>query len=299
MTAPRMLVALTALCLGAAPVADAQGRSPRLVSTTELAERLGREEMVVIDVRQAWSSYLESHLEGAVWLHIETLRAAQDGLPFQLLGGAEYARLFGRLGVRPGLPVVVYSAGDQLNIDATFVAWLLASAGASDVSLLDGGYAKWELEGRPVTQRYPRFRSTAEFGGAAFRPEVAGLEEVMAAVKGSGAMLVDARPTEQYTGVAGAQARRGHIPGAVSHPWKNDLEKPDFALVWKPVAALREAYAAEGIVPERDIIVYCNSGTEASHVHFALRFLLGYPRVRIFPGSWTQWAEREELPVER
>jgi thiosulfate/3-mercaptopyruvate sulfurtransferase len=67
--------------------------------------------------------------------------------------------------------------------------------------------------------------------------------------------------------------------------------------VWKPAAELRQAYAAQGIVPERDIIAYCNSATEASHVYFTLRYLLGYPRVRIYVGSWTEWAEDEQLPV--
>ena len=70
-------------------------------------------------------------------------------------------------------------------------------------------------------------------------------------------------------------------------------------LVWKSVNDLRAGYAAQGISPERDIILYCNSGTEASHVYFALRFLLGYPKVRIYTGSWTEWAEREDLPIER
>jgi thiosulfate/3-mercaptopyruvate sulfurtransferase len=69
--------------------------------------------------------------------------------------------------------------------------------------------------------------------------------------------------------------------------------------VWKSPEALRAAYAAQGITPDRNIILYCNSGTEASHVFFALRYLLGYPNVRVFMGSWSQWAEREELPVEK
>jgi thiosulfate/3-mercaptopyruvate sulfurtransferase len=281
-----------------APLA-AQQAEPRvgLIAPEELVPRL--DSVAVIDVRAAWSSYLQNHLPGAVWLNIETLRAQRGELPFQLLDGAAYSALFRRLGVDPKRPVVVYSAGEQLDIDATFVAWLLAEMGHPRVRVLDGGYARWELEGRPVTQRYPRRPTPAALAGRRFNPRIATLEEVRQAAAGGAALLVDARPAEQFAGSAGAQLRRGHIPGAVNHPWKDDLEKRDLALVWRPVDSLRAAYRAQGITPDKDIIVYCNSGTEASHVLFALRYLLGYPRVRIYVGSWTQWAEREELPTER
>jgi thiosulfate/3-mercaptopyruvate sulfurtransferase len=272
----------------------------QLIGTEALAALVERGDVALVDVRQAWTSYLQGHLPGAVWLHVETLRAGAAGLPFQLLSADLYARLFDRLGLSARRPVVVYSAGDQLDVDATFAAWILESMGARDVRVLDGGYAKWVLEGRPVSSRFSR-RATPAGGwvtGTAFRPPVASLEDVRRAVNGSGALLVDARPVEQFTGAAGAQPRRGHIPGAINHPWKDDLETRDLALVWKDREALRAGYAAQGITPDRDIILYCNTGTEASHLFFALRNLLGYPRVRIYLGSWTEWAERDDLPVE-
>ncbi len=304
-------VAAWALLLtGAAPGIKAQDRSPRLIASSELAVLLRRDSTtkaivdkipaVLVDVRQSWTSYLQNHLPGAVWLNVETLRAEQGELPFQLLPANHYADLFRRLGLAPDERIVIYSAGDQADVDATYVAWLLASAGASEVRVLDGGYAKWELENLPVTQRYPRGAPVGgEFKPGRFRPATASLEEVEAAARGAGALLVDARPPEQFAGAAGAQLRRGHIPGAVNHLWKDDLEKVDLALVWKSPEALRAAYTAQGITPDKDIILYCNTGTEASHLFFALRYLLGYPRVRIFAGSWTQWSEREELPIEK
>jgi thiosulfate/3-mercaptopyruvate sulfurtransferase len=303
---PWIVVVLAWLAPGAL---GAQAATPRLITTEKLAERLGdtlevtglvtRSPVTVLDVRQAWISYLQNHLPGAVWLNVETLRAQQRELPFQLLSGSQYSELFQRLGVFPDNPVFIYSAGDQSDIDATFVAWLLASAGATKVYVLDGGYAKWDVEARPLSQRYPRLPlPSSRLKAKAFRPEIASLEDVKAAVAGSGTLLVDARPPEQYNGAAGAQLRRGHIPGAINHSWKSDLVKPDLALVWQSADSLRAAYQAQGITPDRDIILYCNTGTEASHVFFALKYLLGYPRVRIFTGSWTQWAEREELPIQ-
>ena len=289
----------TATWLAALLLLPTRSQAQSLIQPDSLVPLLERKDVAIIDVRQSWTSYLGNHLPGAAWLSIETLRAQQDELPFQLLTPGAYAELFRRLHVDPAKPVVVYSAGDQFDIDATFTAWLLASAGAKQVFLLDGGYARWELERRPLTQRYPRRSGeVGRFQPGRFHPAVASLAEVERASKGSGVVLVDARPADQYGGSAGAQLRRGHIPGAISHPWKNDLETRDLVLVWKSRDSLAASYQAQGITADRDIIVYCNSGTEASHVFFALKYLLAYPRVRIYVGAWSQWSEREELPIQ-
>lgn len=297
----RLRPVLLGLILTGALGSRSLAQTPRLITPAELIAMGDSAGVRVLDVRQSWTSYLTNHLPNAAWLNIETLRAQDRELPFQLLSAEQYADLFRRLSLEPSKPTVVYSAGDQFDIDATFVCWLLTSAGARRVYLLDGGYARWEVENRPVSQKYPRWApSGASFSPRNFAPAIASFEDVRSAALGlSGAQLIDARPPEQYAGSAGAQLRRGHIPSAVNHPWKDDLEKQDLVLVWKSVDALRMTYQSQGITPERDIIVYCNSGTEASHVFFALRYLLGYPRVRIYAGSWTQWSEREELPVEK
>jgi thiosulfate/3-mercaptopyruvate sulfurtransferase len=109
---------------------------------------------------------------------------------------------------------------------------------------------------------------------------------------------VDARNADQYAGRAGAQLRRGHIPGAISHFWQGDMAKVDFATVWKPRDELRASYAAQGITSDKAIILYCNGGLESSHVYFALHNLLGFPHVRVYDGSFTEWSERTELPVK-
>jgi thiosulfate/3-mercaptopyruvate sulfurtransferase len=281
-----------------APVAPAPGVSrPGIVSTEELAAWQARGPVVLVDIRTDVFTYLRGHLPGAVYLNTETLRASRGGIPTQLLDGPVYAALFSRIGLPFDRPVVIYSAGETRNIDATFLAWLLAGFGHQQVYVLDGGYFKWQLELRPVVPQYPRLEET-EFPSDAFRPDQASLEDVQRALRTGGAILVDARPPDQYAGEAGAQMRRGHIPGAISHYWQDDLTREGFGFVWKQPAELRAEYQAQGITPEKDIIAYCNSATEASHVHFTLRYLLGYPRVRVYVGSWTEWAERGELPVE-
>jgi thiosulfate/3-mercaptopyruvate sulfurtransferase len=297
-----LVLVLSAGCGGArSPDVPAPAGSPRLpgiISTEQLAAWQQERPVSLIDVRSDVFTYLKDHLPGAVFLHTESLRASRGGIPTQLLDGPAYARLFGGIGLAFDRPVVIYSAGETHNMHATFLAWLLAGLGHPEVHVLDGGYYKWLLEHRPVVRQYPRLAET-RFPDVPFRPEEASLAEVQAALRDGETVLVDARPPDQYAGVAGAQMRRGHIPGAISHYWQDDLEREGFGFVWKSPDRLRREYAAQGITPDKPIIAYCNSATEASHVHFTLRYLLGYPRVRVYVGSWTEWAEREELPVER
>ncbi len=277
-----------------APRPPAPHAFPRLISTDSLAAWLARGPVRVVDIRTDVFTYLTSHLPSAVYVNTETLRASRGGIPVQLLDEQQYRRLFSQLGIAPDRPVVIYSAGETHDIDATFLAWLLASFGDANVYLLDGGYFKWQLEQRPLAQTYPRFPAATGWAARRFRPAAA----TIADVRSRGVTLVDARSPEQYSGAAGAQMRRGHIPGAINHYWSDDLEQEGFGHVWKPLDSLRASYVRQGITPDKDLILYCNSTTEATHVFFALRYLLAYPRVRIYTGSWSEWAERAELPIE-
>lgn len=131
-----------------------------------------------------------------------------------------------------------------------------------------------------------------------FDLRVARLDEVRKAMEAQDALLVDARPKVQFDGAEGMQMRLGHIPGALSHPWANDLVQTEFGKVFKTPALLLSSYEHEKIHRDMQIIAYCNTGTEASHVYFALHKLLSYPHVKVYVPSYTEWAEKESLPVE-
>ncbi len=164
------------------PSAHPSARLPALISTDQLAawQRRG-EAFRLVDVRTDPFTYLKGHLPDAVYLNTETLRAAERGTPMQLFSGQWYAELFARLGIRWDQPVVVYSAGETHNIDATFLVWLLASYGHPRVYLLDGGYFKWELEQRPIGKPYPKIAG-APLPSGRFAPPIATLEDVRRAV---------------------------------------------------------------------------------------------------------------------
>ena len=274
------------------------GSLPGLVTTEELVRWQAAGPVVVIDVRTDVFAYLKGHLPGAEYLNTETLRASEGGIPTRLLSAGAYAELFSAAG-RAIRPCRWSSTARERsrNIDATFLAWLLAGLRPP--------------EGVRARRRVLQVAARAAAGGAAvspdtrdavsrrarFSPEQASLEEVQAAVRRAArSWWMRARRTS----TPARQARRcgaATSRAPISHYWQGDLTQEGFGHVWKPAAELRRAYEAQGITPDKDIIAYCNSATEASHVHFTLRYLLGYPRVRIYVGSWTEWAEDERLPV--
>ena len=268
-----------------------------LISTEDLAQRITHDDVTVIDARSDLNGYLANHLPGARYLHYETLRALTGGVPAGIMTQASYTEIWSRLGIRRDRPVVVYASGENQNFNATFVAWLLTGFRHPEVYLLDGGHAKWAAENRPLSRDYPEL-AAATYQAPGFVPDLITGEHVSHSLGQDWSVLVDVRPPDQYAGTAGPQARRGHIPGAISHFWMDDLEKTPAGTVWKSVDALRAAYTAQGIVPDKRIVLYCNTGTEASHAYFALRFLLGYPQVAVYVPSWTEWAGRDQYPVE-
>lgn len=273
-----------------------------LVSTDQLQARLGDEGLRVVDVRwtlgapeRGAEAYRAGHLPGAIFLDIERDLAAPGGGRGLLVGRHPWpspdqvARVMSAAGIGPGVRVVAYD--DQAGGTAARLWFLLRAHGHDDVAVLDGGLAKWLAEGRPTTTAAPVvapavFEPRLRRELLVFKPEmVAGH---------AGELVIDARAGERYRGeVEPIDPRAGHIPGALSAPFPQNLTT-DAQPVFRPATELRERYAALG-AESRAPIVYCGSGVTACHDLLALH-LAGFAG-RLYTGSWSEWSSDPSLPA--
>lgn len=272
-----------------------------LVSTGWLAEHLDHPELVVVESDEDVLLYETGHIPGAV--KVDWHMDLNDALTRDYLDGAAFAELMAAKGITRDSTVVFY--GDNFNWWAAYALWVFTLFGHPDVRLLDGGRKKWMDEGRPMTTDTPeRPRSTYPVVERNDAPIRAYREDVMAHVR-AGGRLVDVRSPQEYSGELlhmpdypqeGA-LRGGHIPGAKNVPWKRAANDDGS---FKGVEQLRAIYEGEqGLTPADEVVAYCRIGERSSHTWFVLHHLLGFPRVRNYDGSWTEWGNLVRAPIER
>jgi thiosulfate/3-mercaptopyruvate sulfurtransferase len=194
-------------------------------------------------------------------------------------------------GVTNRKPIVVYD--DQSGVRAARAFWFLEYFGHPSVRLLDGGFGAWSRAGLAVS-RDAAPAPTTDWTGKREAKTIATWREVKSAIGNQGFVILDTRSDGEYCGTTVRAKRGGAVPGAVHIEWTRNLG-PDGA--FKPAGELREMYERAGVTPEREVLTYCQGGYRAAHSYVALR-LLGYPRVRNYVGSWKEWGDREELPIE-
>jgi thiosulfate/3-mercaptopyruvate sulfurtransferase len=278
---------------------DGYAKPEALVSTTWVAENAARSDYRLIEVDVDPANYSKGHIEGAIgW---DWKRDLQDGTVRDIASREALAERLGKSGVTPQTTIVLY--GDTNNWFAAYAYWALQYYGHPRVKLMDGGRVKWEAEGRP----YSTVISDVEPARYSFpepvREELRAFRGDVLAQLGSLA-LVDVRSPAEYSGELlapenlpqeGAQ-RGGHIPTAVNVPWASAVDADG---TFKSASDLASIYSAKGVTADRDVVSYCRIGERSAHTWFVLTELLGYPNVRNYDGSWTEWGSAVRAPIEK
>ena len=267
---------------------------PRLIETRELQNLTHHPSLRIIDMRTSLLDYLKGHIPNAVYLHFENLRVPEKGVPAQAPDRICLERLLGdNLSLANTMGVILYS--EKSNPNAPFLAWTLEYLGHKKVGILNGGLEKWASEGLPVTQAYPSL-IPKKFFGKIIRETFAEKKWVRDRLGAKGVVIVDARPPRQYSGEEGEELRRGHIPGARNIFWETTLEGEEIK-VWKKKGDLERLLAESGVTKDKEVIVHCRTGREASHLYFTLKYVVGFPNVRLYRGSWVEWSADMNMPV--
>jgi len=271
-----------------------------LVDTQWVADHLNDPKVKIVEVDVDTSAYDTGHIKGAIgldWRKDLQARPIRD-----LLSKDKLEELLSSKGVSNGDTVLVY--GDNNNWFAAWFVWNLKYYGHQDVRLINGGRKKWQDEGRELVTDAPTIKPATYRAGQPDKSIRALRDEVLADLGKAGVALVDVRSPKEYSGELlapenlpqeGAQ-RGGHIPGAANIPWGQAVREDG---TFKAADELRELYGSKGVTADKEVIAYCRIGERSSHTWFVLHYLLGYPNVRNYDGSWTEWGSLIGAPIER
>jgi len=278
---------------------ESDGQVHVLIETSAVGERMTDPRMRLVEVDVDTAAYDSGHIAGAVGWNWKTdlQRHPVRDIPT----AAEWERLLARCGIANDTMVVLY--GDNNNWFAAFAYWLFRLYGHKDVRLMNGGRRKWMDEQRELTNQVPSYLP-ATYQVARMDTSLRALrDDVRAELDNQSIALVDVRSPGEFSGALlapenlpqeGAQ-RGGHIPGAQNIPWATAVAEDG---TFKSISDLRQIYGGKGITPDKSVIAYCRIGERSAHTWVVLHELLGYPTVRNYDGSWTEWGSLVSAPIE-
>lgn len=273
-----------------------------LTDTQTVANNLNNKSLKIVEVDyDPENAYRQGHLQGAslIWWK----RDINDPITRDIVSKSQFEELMAKNGIMPDSEVILY--GDFNNWFAAFVFWIFKYYGHEKVKIMNGGRKKWELEKRSYTKDEPLIQRTTY----ASKPPNEGLRAYLFDVRRSldrkDTVLVDVRSPKEFTGEITAPPeypmehaqRGGHIPKANNIPWATAVNDTDGT--FKAVDELKKIYEVKGVTPDKDVICYCRIGERSSHTWFVLKYLLGYPQVRNYDGSWTEWGNMIGNPIEK
>jgi len=271
-----------------------------LVETDWVAEHLNDSSLRFVEADEDILLYEQGHMPGAVKL--DWLVDVQDAVRRDFVDKAGFEALLSRWGIANDTTVVFY--GDRNNWYAAYSFWLFRYYGHTKAVIMNGGRAKWVAEGRPLTRDVPKPAATSYTAQEPDPRLRAFRDDVQATIGSSGTSLVDVRSPAEYSGEKlhmegyeqeGAQ-RAGHVPGAQSIPWATAANADG---TFKSADELTAIYEGKGVTPDKPVIAYCRIGERSAHTWFVLTQLLGYPNVRNYDGSWTEWGSLVRAPIEK
>ncbi|HEX3941425.1 MAG TPA: sulfurtransferase [Acidobacteriaceae bacterium] len=271
-----------------------------LVSTEWAAEHLNDSKVRFVEVDVDTTAYEQGHIAGAVAWNWQT--QLQDTLRRDLIEKKALEALLGKTGISNDTTILLY--GDNNNWFAAYAFWQLKYYGHKDVRLINGGRKKWLAENRPITTEVPKVTPATYRAGEPDESIRARKEDVFASLsKGNGGKLVDVRSVDEFTGrviappgMSETAQRAGHIPGATNVPWAQAANEDG---TFKSADALQQLYGGKGVDGKGEVIAYCRIGERSSHTWFALKYLLGFPKVKNYDGSWTEWGNLVGAPIEK
>lgn len=273
-----------------------------LVSTDWVAAHLNDPGIRIVESNEDQLLYPSGHIPGAV--QVDWAADLNDPLRRDYLNREGFEKLMSRIGATRDTAIVFY--GDKSNWWATYAFWVFQLFGHTNAKVMDGGRLKWEKEGRPLTRDVPSYPATTYVAPERDDTRIRIFRDEVLKKLGGGTRLVDVRSPQEYSGERTHMPeypqegvlRGGHIPGAKSVPWARAANPEDGT--FKSASELKAIYEEEqGLNPANDIIAYCRIGERSSHTWFVLSYLLGYPNVRNYDGSWTEWGNSVNVPVER